>query len=174
MLALIGYRGTGKSTVARYVADRLGWSWVDADVELERRAGQTIQEIFAARGEAVFRDLESAVLRDLVASGPQVLALGGGVVLREENRMMLAQSPAAVVWLQARPETLQQRLLGDPTTTARRPQLTSRGGIDEIRALLAQREPLYRQCADVALDTEGRTPEQVAEEIVSWWNQARQ
>ena len=174
MLALIGYRGTGKSTVARYVADRLGWSWVDADVELERRAGQTIQEIFAVRGEAVFRDLESAVLRDLVASGPQVLALGGGVVLREENRMMLARSPAAVVWLQASPETLQQRLLGDPTTTARRPQLTSRGGIDEIRALLAQREPLYRQCADVALDTEGRTPEQVAEEIVSWWNQARQ
>ncbi len=170
-LALIGYRGTGKSTVARFVAARLGWAWIDADVELERRAGRTIQAIFAAEGEAAFRDLESQVLRDLLSVRDQVIALGGGVILREINREQLAHSQAVVVWLQARPQTLAQRLLGDPTTAARRPQLTSRGGVEEITQLLAQREPLYRQCADLEIDTEDRSPEQVAEQIMAWWRQ---
>jgi shikimate kinase len=170
-LALIGYRGTGKSTVARFVASQLGWSWIDADVELERRAGRTIQAIFATEGEAAFRDQESQVLRDLLSVSHQVVALGGGVILRATNREQLAHSQAAIVWLQAGPETIYQRLLGDPTTAARRPQLTSRGGIEEITQLLAQRAPLYQQCADVEFDTENVTPEQVAEQIVAWWRQ---
>src|SRR5688500_2590703 len=80
-LLLIGYRGTGKSTVARLVAERLNWPWLDADVELERRAGKSIAAIFAEDGEPAFRDLESQVLAELVQADRHVLALGGGVIL---------------------------------------------------------------------------------------------
>ena len=89
-LFLIGYRGSGKTTVARRVAERLGWKWLDADVELERRAGQSIKQIFADSGEAAFRDLESAVVKDLARLEGHVIALGGGAVMREENRAALS------------------------------------------------------------------------------------
>src|SRR3954469_21824342 len=94
---LIGYRGSGKSTVAAALAKQLGWPWMDADAELERRAGKTIKQIFAEQGELAFRDLESAVLADLVKPGRQIIALGGGVVLRDANRRLLA-GRGKVVW----------------------------------------------------------------------------
>src|SRR5690606_18002376 len=96
-LALIGYRGTGKTTVAQVLARELGWPWIDADVELERRAGRTIRQIFAEEGEGAFRDLEEAVLVDLAQGAPQILALGGGVILRESNRRVLRAS-AQTAW----------------------------------------------------------------------------
>lgn len=164
-LVLIGYRGTGKSTVAAGLGRRLGWPVVDADVELERRAGRTIAEIFAADGEPEFRRLESLVLADPGRPGPLVLATGGGVILREENRRRLAEL-GPVVWLTAPPEVILARLAGDPTTAARRPALTARGGEDEVRRLLAEREPWYRQCATWTLDTTDRSPEELARAIV--------
>src|SRR5688500_16237666 len=97
-LLLIGYRGTGKTTVARLLAERLGWPWLDADDEIERRAGKSIAEIFADGGEAGFRDLESHVLAEIVHRDRHVLALGGGAILRAENRAMIKQS-STVVWL---------------------------------------------------------------------------
>src|SRR5262245_66283601 len=87
---LIGYRGSGKTTVAAEMSAQLGWPWHDADAELERRAGKTIKQIFAEQGEPAFRDLESTVLADLLIGDRQIAALGGGVVLREENRRLLA------------------------------------------------------------------------------------
>ncbi len=84
-IALIGYRGTGKSEVARQLALRLGWDWVDADVEVELKAGKSIAAIFADDGEPAFRELEAAVLAELVQRDRAVLALGGGVVLRPAN-----------------------------------------------------------------------------------------
>ena len=99
-LLLIGYRGTGKTTVARLLAERLGWQWLDADEELERRAGKTIAAIFADEGESAFRDLESQVLADLVQRDRHIIALGGGVVLRPENRALIKQA-GTVVWLTA-------------------------------------------------------------------------
>jgi shikimate kinase len=164
LIALIGYRGTGKSTVARLVAEPLGWSWRDADVELERRAGRTIADIFATGGEPTFRDLESAVLAELLQLDRTVLALGGGVVLRPENRKAL--SAATVVWLAASPETIAARLAADPTTASRRPNLTADGGLTEIQSELDRRRGLYRQSAELAVDTELKTPEQVAAEIM--------
>lgn len=164
---LIGYRGTGKSTVARLLADRLGWQWFDADAEIEARAGATIAEIFAAQGEQAFRDWESRVLVDLAARDSAVLALGGGTVVRPENRSALA-GRGPVVWLQARPETLWARVSADASTAARRPNLSTSGGITEIIATLAAREDIYRQCASLAVDTEGKSPEQVADVI---WSQ---
>jgi shikimate kinase len=161
---LIGYRGTGKSAVARQLALRLGWDWVDADVELELRAGKSIAAIFADDGEPAFRDLESAMLAELVGRERSVLATGGGIVLRAENRELL-RSGAIVVWLKADCETILRRLSDDWTTAARRPDLTT-GGLDEIREMLGRRTPLYQQCANREVDTEDKTVAEVAAEIL--------
>jgi shikimate kinase len=163
-LALIGYRGTGKSTVARQLALKLGWDWVDADVEIERRAGKSIAALFADDGEGPFRDLESAVLFELVRRGRTVIAAGGGAVLRDENRRQLEHC-THVVWLRASPTTILRRIENDATTAGRRPQLTTAGGEVEVVRLLATREPLYRQCAELEVDTEHKTPAEIAGEI---------
>ena len=107
-LVLIGYRGTGKTTVAQQLALALGWEWVDADVEVELRAGKSIAAIFADDGEQVFRDWEAQTLADSLRRERVVLAAGGGVVLREANRRLLAER-ARVVWLRASVETILAR-----------------------------------------------------------------
>jgi shikimate kinase len=164
-IVLIGYRGTGKTTVARALADRLGWQWLDADVELEARAGRSIADIFATAGEAAFRDLESQLLAEFVERPRLVLATGGGVVLREANRRLLARA-GMVVWLEADIDTLAERLAADAATAGQRPNLTSHGGRLEIQRLLAEREPLYRQCARLTIPTPGRSPDELAASIV--------
>jgi shikimate kinase len=165
-IALIGYRGTGKTVVAQQVALALGWDWVDADVEIELRAGKSIAAIFADDGEAAFRHWESKVLADLIDRGQTVLALGGGVILRESNRELLRRA-GLVAWLQAEPETIARRIAADPTTASRRPNLTTAGGLVEIRRLLVERTPLYRDCSTVSISTDDKTPGEVAAEIVA-------
>ena len=164
-LALIGYRGTGKSTVARQLALDLAWDWVDADVEIERRAGKSIAALFADDGEGRFRDLESEVLVELVRRSRMVIAAGGGAVLRDENRRQLERC-THVVWLRASPAAILRRVETDATTAGRRPQLTTAGGEVEVVRLLAEREPLYRQCAKLEVDTEHKTPAEIAGEII--------
>jgi shikimate kinase len=165
LLFLIGYRGSGKTTVGRLVADRLGWSFVDADAVLEERFGRTIREIFAADGEAAFRDKESAVLADLCRCVDAVIATGGGVVLREANRALLKRH-GLVAWLAADPPTLLARIQDDPTTAARRPDLAG-GGLAEVERLLAARETLYRESADVVVPVAALSPEQAADAILA-------
>ncbi len=165
-VTLIGYRGTGKTTVARLLAARLGWSWVDADAYLEAKHGQTIREIFAAEGEVGFREKEAAVLAELAGRERQVLAAGGGVVIRLENRARLRRS-GFVVWLTADAATIHARLQADPTTSDRRPPLTAACGLAEIEQLLADRAPLYRECADLTVDTTGRSPDDIVEIILA-------
>lgn len=164
-IALIGYRGTGKTAVARQLALSLGWDWIDADVEVELAAGKSIAAIFADDGEPPFRELEAAVLADLIQRDHTILALGGGVVLRPANRTLVRQA-GRVVWLTATAQTIAARLAADATTTSRRPNLTAVGGLDEIRRLLDERSPLYRQCGDLEIDTEAKTPAQVSAEIL--------
>lgn len=161
---LIGYRGVGKSTAAALLAARLQRRFFDADVELERRAGRTIADIFAADGEQAFRDLEAEVIADLAERGDLVVALGGGAVMRPQNRAALAGG--CIVWLTADAETILARVAADRTTAERRPNLTTSGGLQEIVELLAIREPVYRQCAALTVDTEGKSPEQVVAEIL--------
>jgi len=165
-LALIGYRGTGKTTVAQLLAERLNYDWIDADVEVERRAGKSIATIFETSGEETFRDLETEVVADLCQRELTVLALGGGAILRETNQKYLAQCQQ-IVWLKASAETIAQRLSSDPTTADRRPNLTNRGGLHEIEQLLAVREPIYRACATLEVDTEDKDPAEIADEIVA-------
>lgn len=167
-LVLIGYRGTGKSTIGPILARRLGWTFIDADERIEAAAGRSIAEIFAAEGETGFRDRESATLAELCRGDDLVIATGGGVILRDANRQRLRDS-GFVVWLTASPETIWDRLQHDPTTTSRRPNLTPGGGLDEIRSLLAVREPLYRQTANFTIATEALSPEAAADAILSAW-----
>ena len=166
-LYLIGYRGSGKTTVAAELGKLLGWQWLDADDELERRAGTTIKEIFATAGEQAFRDQETAVIADLARLSSHVIALGGGAVLREENRQTIRGSGKAI-WLQASPEVLFQRISGDASTAERRPNLTVEGGLAEIERLLATRSPIYAACADLALDAGTVAPAELASEIAVW------
>ena len=168
-LILIGARGTGKSTVGRALAARLGWAFVDADERIEADAGKSIAEIFSAEGEAGFRDREATVLAELCQREKHVLATGGGVVLRPANRELLKAS-GFVAWLTASPESAFARLQADPTTASRRPKLTAQGGIEEVRTLMAAREPRYRECADFAIATGALSPEAVADAILSAWN----
>lgn len=163
-IALIGYRGTGKTTVAQFLARQLNWDWVDADVEVELRAGKSIAAIFADEGEPAFRDLESQVVADLCTRERTVLALGGGAILRETSRGEIAACQA-VVWLQAPANVLAERIAQDAATTARRPNLTNHDGRTEIEVLLAQREPFYRTCATLEVDTENKEPADIAGEI---------
>jgi shikimate kinase len=167
LLSLIGYRGTGKTSVAPRLAARLGWDWTDADEELERRAGCTIKQVFAAEGEAGFRRREREVLQDLLRRDRLVVAAGGGAILNAETRRELVAA-GPVVWLKAAVNTIADRIAGDATTSARRPQLTSAGGVREIEQLLAAREPFYRECASLELDTEGLGVEEIVERIVTF------
>jgi shikimate kinase len=165
-IALIGYRGTGKTTVAQALAMRLGWDWVDADDVVELRTGKSIAAIFADEGQDAFRDLEAQVVAELCARSRVVIALGGGAVMREANRMALRQC-RDIVWLTASPETIETRLAADPTTAGRRPNLTNAGGRNEIERLLTERTPNYRACATLEVDTENKAPADIADEIVA-------
>lgn len=162
---LIGYRGTGKSTIARTLATRLGYDWIDADDEIERRAGKSIATMFADDGESAFRELESDVVADVCRLPRTVVALGGGAVMHEANRTALRLG-GIVIWLAASAETLAKRLAADESTASRRPNLTASGGLTEIETVLAIREPIYRACATFEVDTEGKTPATIVDEIV--------
>lgn len=163
-LALIGYRGTGKSTIARQLALALGWDWVDTDAQIEHRAGKSIQVIFAEDGEQAFRERECQVVAELAERERCVLALGGGAVLRPQTRTVLARR-AKAIWLRARPETLWARISADPSTSARRPNLTG-GGLAEIEELLSERTPIYQACAELVIDTDDRSPAEIVDEIL--------
>lgn len=158
---LVGPRATGKTTVARLLAERLRWGWLDADELLEKRAGCSIRELFDTAGEAAFRDLESAVLDELCSCRRLVIASGGGVVLRSANRQRL-RAAGRIVWLTGDAATLWRRLQSDGTTAERRPNLTASGGLAEVEEVLRVREPLYREVAEFSVDTTGRSPEEVA------------
>jgi shikimate kinase len=165
LVALIGPRGSGKTTVARALAGILGWQWVDADDALERRTGRSVRAVFAEDGEAAFREHESTVLRELCGLRRHVVATGGGVVLREDNRALLRAS-ARVVWLSADVETLCRRLDADAAGTERRPALLG-GGRAEVEEVCRVREPHYRACAELIVSTAGRTPADVAADIAA-------
>ena len=132
------------------LARRLKWDWVDTDNEIERRTGRPIREIFANDGEAEFRRIEREVISDLVQREQVVLSTGGGAILNPDTRRDL-RAAGPVVWLTASVQTIASRILQDASTIARRPNLTARGGVAEIREVLAAREPagldIFEDCA---------------------------
>lgn len=165
-LTLIGLRGTGKSTVGRLVADRLGWTFVDADKELERRERRTIADIFECDGESTFRQIEEALLEELLQSGDHaVIASGGGAILSEQTRARM-KSSGPVVWLTAPVETLAKRVTTDAQSASQRPSLTGKSIADEIAQVLAARRRLYQEVATITVPTQDQTPAQLADQIV--------
>jgi shikimate kinase len=163
VITLIGYRGSGKSTVARALAEQLGWSWIDADAEIEQAAGRTIREIFAAEGEPGFRRREREVLTGLLSRDRLIVAAGGGAILNPDTRHDM-QAAGPVIWLQASVPVLAKRIDDDPTTAERRPNLAG-GGTEEIARLLAEREPLYRDCASHSVYTDNLSATEIAGRI---------
>jgi shikimate kinase len=164
LLFLIGYRATGKTTVARLLAGHLDWAWIDADEALEQRHGRSIRTILAEEGEAGFRARETVLFEEFCRLRQHVIATGGGIVLAEENRRRL-RSAGRVAWLTADAATLWRRLQQDAFTAERRPDLTV-GGLAEVEDLLRRREPWYAACADWTVDTAGRSPEEVARAVL--------
>ncbi len=150
-IVLIGYRGCGKSAIGKLLAGRLGMAFADTDELIVQQAGKTIQAIFAHVGEPGFRDLESAVVKRVAAQDNTVIATGGGVVLRPDNVVQL-KAHGRVVWLKAPAEVLWGRITADPGSSHARPNLTTSGGLEEIRQLLEIRNPLYAAAADFTLD----------------------
>ena len=165
-LILIGYRGSGKSTVGRLAARRLHWRFIDTDELIEAAAGRSIAAIFAADGEAAFRELETCAIEQAVEGTRRVISVGGGAVLSEMNRSRLGAA-GLCIWLTAPPEELHHRLQNDPRTAAQRPALTDAPGLEEVRRVLAAREPLYRSVADRIVDTQGRSVEELVQEVIA-------
>ena len=161
---LIGYRGSGKTTVARLLAPELQFDWVDSDQEIELRTGKSIAAIFSEQGEEVFRELETEVLVELCQREKTVVALGGGCIVRARNRELIATAGPAV-WLTAPVHILGDRLQEDSRTASMRPDLTSTGGAGEIEVILQQRIGLYRQSATWEVDTEDKSPAEVVAAI---------
>jgi shikimate kinase len=168
-LALIGFRGSGKTTVGRLLAREADRMFLDADREIEARAGRSIRTMFAEWGEPVFRDWEERTLAEITAAYPTaVVATGGGVVLREVNRRTI-RSFGFVVWLTASPSELARRLELDPSGLAERPPLTSAGTLEEIGLVLAARAGMYEGLADLVIDTGELSPDQVVCTILNGW-----
>ncbi|MBX3422379.1 MAG: shikimate kinase [Pirellulaceae bacterium] len=165
---LMGYRGSGKTTTAKLLSQALDRHMVDTDDWIESAAGDTIRHIFATQGEQAFRDLEQTAIRQVAESAePLVVALGGGAVLRPANQQVIRQT-GHCVWLDASVEQLYTRICADSSTVLRRPDLTDRGGLEEVAEVLAQRRPIYQSLAELTVCTTGRSPDEIVEDIVVW------
>lgn len=161
-VVLVGYRGTGKSSVAQRLAAHLGLRLVSLDAEIVRAAGKPVPEIVAERGWPGFRDLEEEIVRTVAAQDGLVIDCGGGVIEREANFAPL-RAAGPVIWLRASTATIVARIQDD----TQRPSLTgTKSFTDEIAEVLERREPLYRRIAHHTVDTDARTIDEVAAEAL--------
>ncbi|MES9870931.1 MAG: shikimate kinase AroK [Sedimenticola sp.] len=158
---LVGPMGAGKTTIGRQLAEQLGLEFADSDKELQRRTGVDIPTIFDFEGEEGFRRREKAVIDELTQREGLVLATGGGAVLDHENRAWLS-ARGFVVYLFCSPEQQYERTLRDRN----RPLLQTEDPLSRLRALMEQRDPIYRQLADLVVQSEKRSAVSVAKEIV--------
>jgi shikimate kinase len=148
LIALIGLPGSGKSTVGRQLARRLNLPFQDSDHVIEQRLGCSIRDFFSRDGEAAFRDVEEAVIRELTQGPATVLATGGGTVLRPANRQRLREA-GSVIYLRSTPEEVFRRVRHD----AKRPLLQVEDPMQRLRDLYDERDPLYRETAHFIVET---------------------
>jgi shikimate kinase len=148
VLALVGMPGSGKSTVGRQIARKIGCAFVDSDYVIEQRLGCSIKEYFERQGEAAFRDVESQTLDDITRQAVGVLATGGGAVLRPVNRALLHER-TTVCYLRVSPEEIFRRLRHD----RQRPLLQVEDPEAKLRELFAQRDPLYQETAHYVIES---------------------
>ncbi len=165
-IVLIGFRGTGKSTVGRLLAKRLERDFIDSDKHIEGSTGKTISSIFEDDGEEGFRKIEADVIAKLSEEGNKVISAGGGAVLREENVRNLKDN-GFLVLLEATPEIINSRIAQDKKTTQQRPSLTDKEPLDEIKHLIEQRDHAYKSAADFTINTSYVSCEDIVNEIIT-------
>ena len=170
-IVITGFSGTGKSLVAREVARRLEWDFVDTDGEIVKWAKKPIEEIFTSDGEEKFRKLEREVVQKACLKSRRVIAIGGGAIVDPQNRSRLARK-GFIVCLEARPETIYRRLFGEAEKGEVRPLLKTPDPLERIRQLKAQRQPYYDN-VDRVVNTDDLTIEEVAGEVIKSWRLLR-
>ncbi|MBQ8638248.1 MAG: shikimate kinase [Lachnospiraceae bacterium] len=161
-IVLIGFMGAGKTTIGRELAKHLSVPMIDSDALIEQKAQMSVSAMFEEKGEAYFRRMETDVLKELLdQKEPMILSCGGGLPMREENRILLKQI-GAVVFLEVSPETVANRLKGDKT----RPLLQGADAKNRIERLLEERKERYQQAADLCICVDGKAPETICSEIL--------
>lgn len=165
-IVLIGYRCSGKTTVGRMLAERLGRRLIDTDPLIEKKAGCSIKEMVGSKGWMYFRELEKSVVRELTKAKSIVIAVGGGAVLDPENQVNL-KADSLVFYLAADESTLARRMAGDAITDTQRPSLTGQSVTTEIAAVLKEREAIYRKAADYVIETANKDVEHIVAEILA-------
>lgn len=161
-IILIGFMGAGKTAVGRAMAQKLGWGFVDTDQEIEKLTGLTVNEIFRRYGERRFRSEESLMAVKVCRRQRLVIATGGGMVL-DPNNVKNLKSNGLLVWLKVSPEMVMKRV---GRRTGERPLLRGRPTIDQVSELLGQREALYAAAADIVVENDNRSMDDLIKEIL--------
>ncbi len=161
---LIGFMGSGKSTVAKKLQEVLQIPLIEMDETIEQEQRMPISSIFEQHGEAFFRDLETDLLRRICQSESAVVSCGGGTVIRKENRELM--KAGSIVLLTAEPQTILNRV----RYSRNRPLLEGKKTVEDIRTLMEARKSLYMKAADIMVSTDGKTPEQLTNEIKALLN----
>ena len=160
-IILTGFMGTGKSTLGRLLAQKIGYDFVDTDIQIEKQTGQSITTLFQTQGEATFRQLESELVEELAQQEGLVIATGGGLVLNPKNVAALCQT-GRIICLTASPEEILTRISKQPET---RPLLLEKDPLAKINELLRQRDVVYKQFPQ--LSTSALSPDKLVDEILT-------
>jgi shikimate kinase len=164
-IVLIGFRGTGKTSVGMALATKLHRDFYDADDYIEKKAKRSIRDMVAREGWPFFREKEKEAIRELCASDGSVIAAGGGAILYSQNVVTMKQG-GVVILLEADTEVIFERMRGDEKTEQQRPGLTDKGPLEEIEEVLAFRQPLYKKAMDFSVDTTSKSIDRIVDEIV--------
>lgn len=158
---LIGFMGAGKSTIARALQRELGFPLIEMDERIVKEQGMSINDIFAQYGEDHFRDIESQLIVDISKEEPSIVSCGGGVVVRPQNTQNMKEI-GRIVFLKATPETIYERV----KNSTDRPILNGHMNVEYIAELMEKRRALYEAAADITIQTDGKTREQICEKII--------
>lgn len=158
---LIGFMGSGKSTIGRFLQKELNMELVEMDARIVEEQGMSINDIFAEKGEDYFRDLESRLVLDLNNEGNTIVSCGGGVVIRPENVENMKKN-GKIVFLSATPDTIYERV----KNSTERPILNGHMNVEYIAGLMEKRRALYENAADIRIETDGKTRDEICKEII--------
>ena len=165
-IVLIGYRGSGKSTVGMRIARCLEMTFVDTDDLLEKHHGMSISDMVKAHGWEYFRAAEKDIIKEVADMNHLVIAPGGGAVLDTDNVIALRKN-GIILWLKADLQTLLKRMNQDPETYFRRPTLTGKGTLEELEEMISVREPFYQRSSQIQIDTSALEAEEVVEYVLT-------
>ena len=165
-VVLIGFRGSGKTTIGKALSERLGREFIDCDAWIEKHTGLTFKEIFEKHGESHFRTLESQAIGELSAMDGKVIATGGGAALKYQNMQVFKRNGGRIFFLEVGAETAFARIQGDEMSRLRRPALTDKDPYTEVKEQIELRRPYYLKGADVTIATDGRSIDDVVKDVL--------